>query len=379
MQESRRQHTVSKFYLKGFADNREQISRIALPGQPRITLSIRDASVIRDFYSVRLPSGERSDLFERAFSEIEEPASRVLDTILGGKWPLSRDEKERFGTWVAMQQLRGEEVRAGQNHMGAEVIRLLVGVSGKEALRRHIEKAEARRVGNEELDAEWQDITKSGGPSIAPNPTAHLRTVVGLTPGFAAYLRDSHWTLHKFSRRSLVTSDHPVSMDQAGRNPWEGIGLATADLFSLPLSRRVGLIIQPRRRFERFTVDTGSIPDFATDGTTAIANSINQQTVREARRYVYMHPVDGLDKRVQLPDPTTTSRIGANNIEGLISEEGLYAGSHSSPRSPRRPFDGQEKEKGVSLADLPWPIPGRIPIGLSQCVNEITRPRVAEK
>lgn len=90
VQETRRQHTVSKFYLKGFADEREQILRVALPGDPRVRLSIRDATVIKDFYSVELPGGERSDMFEKAFSEIEGPASQVLDAILGGKWGSSQ-------------------------------------------------------------------------------------------------------------------------------------------------------------------------------------------------------------------------------------------------------------------------------------------------
>jgi hypothetical protein len=49
MQETRRQHTVSKFYLKGFADDRDQISRITLPGEQRIKLSVNDATVIKDF------------------------------------------------------------------------------------------------------------------------------------------------------------------------------------------------------------------------------------------------------------------------------------------------------------------------------------------
>lgn len=362
MQQTRRQHTVSKFYLKGFADDRDQIARLTLPGQQRITLSIRDATVIKDFYSVRLPGDERSDIFEKVFSEIEGPASRVLDAVLGGKWPPSLEEKEHLGTWIALQQLRGEEVRASQNHVGSELIRLVVGTSGKEALRRHIEEAEGRSIGDDELDAEWQDLTKPGGPSIVPDPVEHIRTVVELTPGFAIYLRDCQWTIHRFRRRVLVTCDHPVSMDQADRGPWDGVGLATADLIALPLSRRVGLTIQPRRRFERLTRDTDSVPDFAVAGTTGSANSINQQTVREARRYVYLHPEDELDERILLPQPTLTSRMSATNIDGLISEEGLYsAAGNSSSSETRHPLMSPEAEReGVTLADVPWPIPGRI-------------------
>lgn len=186
-------------------------------------------------------------------------------------------------------------------------------------------------------------------------------------PGFAAYLRDSHWTLHRFRRRGLVTCDHPVSMDQADRGAWVGIGLATADVFCLPLSRRMFLTIQPRRRLEqpaserRLQLDADEVPDVVVDGTTASANSFNQQTARETRRYVYLHPDDELDEHVRLPEPTTTSRMSASNIDALISEEGLYSGAadSSAPSLPRTPDDDGVNE-GVTLADLPWPIPGRI-------------------
>ena len=359
MQETRRQHTVSKFYLRGFADEREQVARIALPGEPRVRLSIRDASVIKDFYSVELPGGERSDMFEKAFSEIEGPASRALDAIFGGTWPLSLEEKGNLGLWIALQQLRGEEVRASQSQIGADFIRLLVGVSGKQALRRHMEAAEGRVVGDEELDFEWRDITKPGGPTIMPNPIDHVRTVVELAPGLGGYLSESHWTLHRFRRRALVTCDHPVSMDKAGRGA-DGVGLATADIFTVALSRRLALTIQPRRRLERFTADTASVADFDVEGTTASANSINQQTVREARRYVYLHPEDDVDPRVQLPEPTTSSRMRGIGIDGLISEEGLGASDSQSPHPASFTGEGLESSDGVTLDDLPWPIPGRV-------------------
>jgi hypothetical protein len=360
VQETRRQHTVSRFYLKGFADDREQIARLALPGGERITLSIRDATVIKDFYSVELPNGERSDMFERMFADIEAPASRALDAVLGAEWPLQAQSKEDLGTWVALQHLRSEELRASQNHMGAEFIRLIVGVSGKAALRGHIEAAEGRSISDEELDLEWRDLTKPGGPTLRANPVEHIRTIMELLPGFAAYLRDSHWTLHKFRRRALVTCDHPVSMARANREPWEGIGLATADVFCISLSRHVGLTIQPRARLQEFTSDPGSVPDFLVEGTTASANSINQQTVRGARRYVYLHPEDQLDARIRLPQPTGTSRMVTSDIDGLISEEGLFpAASYSTPApQPPQPIDGGKG--GMTLSDLPWPIPGRV-------------------
>jgi hypothetical protein len=295
-------------------------------------------------------------MFEKLFAEIEGPASRALEAVLGGKWPLSAQQKEELGFWIALQQLRGEEVRASQNHMQGEFIRLLVGVSGKDALLSHIEQAEGRTISNEELDLEWQDLTKPAGPDLAPDPAEHVRLVVEVAPGFAAYLRDSHWMLHVFERKTLLTADHPVSMDERNRGPHDGVGLFTADMFALPLSRRMALTIQPRHSLRDFTPNPEQAPDFKIPGTAASANSFNQQTVREARRYVYLHPEDTLSDFIHLPEPVERSRMQASSIDNLISEDGLFP--KDGPTPPRSWANGEE---GTSLSDLPWPIPGRIP------------------
>jgi len=98
-----------------------------------------------------------------------------------------------------------------------------------------------------------------------------------------------------------------------------------------------------------------SVPDFQVDGTTASANAINQQTVSEARRYVYLHPDDVLSDRIRLPEPVARSRMSTSNIERLISEDGLFPAA--GPPPPRTlAGDGD----GVTLSDVPWPIPGRV-------------------
>ncbi|MEV6058312.1 DUF4238 domain-containing protein, partial [Streptomyces sp. NPDC052107] len=226
----RRQHTVSKFYLKGFADQSGGIRRVSLPGEPSIVLSIRDASVIKDFYTVTLPDGSLSDAFERAFGKIEGAAAEALSDILAGVWPIEGEAREAFATWVALQHLRSQDVRYSQGYMNAEMIRLIVGVSGKEALRSLIQNSESRPVSDEELDDEWRDITKPGGPDMAPSANQHVRLLSSLLPPTAAYLRDCHWTLFRFDRRSIATSDHPVTLVVAPDHPqWQGVGIATAE------------------------------------------------------------------------------------------------------------------------------------------------------
>lgn len=245
--------------------------------------------------------------------------------------------------------------------MNGEFIRLIVGTAGKEALRHHIERATGQSLPDEDLEREWLDLTKPGGPDLEPDPNAHLRTLMELWPGFSAYLAESHWTVIRLKRPALVTSDHPVTMAVGADYPkFYGVGIATADLFSLPITRSIGLNIQPRRRLLEYTENVDQVPDFDVKGTDEFADSMNQQTVGQARRYVYRHPDDDISTRVRLPEPTERSRMDTRGIDGLIAEDGLFAGATGPLPKPLRASD---EDEGVSLDDLPWPIPRRRSVG----------------
>lgn len=352
----RRQHTVSRFYLRGFATEADRIKRLELGTENAVHLTINDASVVKDFYSVRLPDGSISDVFEKQFSEIEGPASEALSKVLAGLHPIEGTERLALASWIALQHLRGEEIRASQTFMDGEIIRLVVGTAGKDALARHIENIAGEALSAEDLDREWSDLTKPGGPQMEPDVTEHMRVILDLWPGFTRYLCDGRWNVFDFARKFLVTSDHPVSLSvDPERDDAYGVGIGTADLFSIALSRKVGLTVQPPR-VSGDGPDMTGIPEVRRGGTTAVANALNQATVAGSRRYVYLHADDDLDPRIRVPEPTLPTRMQMTNTEHLIREEGLFqGGSQSGPHLPR----GSDDSRGFSLADLPWPIPRR--------------------
>ncbi|MBD2896226.1 hypothetical protein amrb99_51700 [Actinomadura sp. RB99] len=352
----RRQHVVSQFYLKGFANDSSRVARVTLPGDEQLILSTSDAGVIKDFYTITLPDGTRSDAFEHAFSEVEGVAAAALQAIKVGAWPLTSEHRVALSTWIALQHLRSEDIRANQGTMNAEIIRLIVGVSGKEALRQIIEKAENRSVSDEELDWEWEDFTKPGGPDLMPEPHEHLRLLTSLLPQTSEYLHDCHWTLYQFSRRVLVTSDHPVSLVVSPDYPaWRGVGLATADLFLVPLGRRLALTIQPRHRLP---AELGFASDFRYPGSTKLARSINQETALRAHRYIYHHPDDAPLDGLFVPEPES-HQPRVSNTDGFIHEKGLL---HSVTREAAKSAPTarpEDADRGMSIDDLAWPIPGR--------------------
>ncbi|UNM11258.1 DUF4238 domain-containing protein [Streptomyces formicae] len=342
--------------MNGFADGAGRIRRVSLPGGPSPVLSTGDASVIKDFYTVTLPDGSLSDFFEKAFSKIEGSASETLKLILSGTWPIQGEHRKSFAKWIALQHLRAEQIRQNQKNHNAEIIRLLIGASGKEALRSRIQEAEARLVSDEELDIEWRDLTKPGGPDMAADANDHIRLLTNLLPSTSAYLNDCQWTLYKFTRRSIITSDHPVSLAVAPGYPaWQGVGIFTADLFLVPLSRRCALTIQPKNL--RNGVE---IPDFTVSGSTKIARSINQETAIGARKCIYQHPEESPLQGIHLPQPVTRDRPSTSNIDGLIREEGLFSNiPKSTLRAMPEATPPGDRGNGMTIDNLPWPIPGR--------------------
>ncbi|MEU4806878.1 DUF4238 domain-containing protein [Actinosynnema sp. NPDC023587] len=357
----RRQHVVSKFYLKGFADEAGQLRRVYLPGDRSHLMAISDATVVKDFYTVTLPDDSESDMFERAFGGIEAAASEALRAAIGGVWPLQRDVRGGLASWLALQHLRGENIRASSEQQQALTIRLIVGVSGKQALRVLIERAEQRTLSDAELDWEWQDVTKPGGPDLKSNADAHLLLLMSLHDDMSRYLQDSHWTILRFKRRSLLTTDNPVVMavrpDDSGRN---GIGIFTADAFLAPLSRYAALMMQPRHKLP---IQGVFVPDFDESGSTTYAHWINQELVWHARRHIYMHPDDLLSDKIRLPQPDRRN-FDANIGGALISEGGLFHGlSEDQLKDMSEAMPPRRNEDGMTINDLEWPIPGRMTSG----------------
>lgn len=232
--------------------------------------------------------------------------------------------------------------------------RLVIGTSGKARLRKLIEEREGVDVGEDRLDAEWQELTQPGGPKIQADSRQHIQQIAELLPGTTRMFTDMQWSIDRFTRKSLLTCDHPVALlpdPEAER--WDGIGLATAAGFAIPLSRHVALVIS-----RPTTTSLGTaMPDMQIPGSTKLADSINQSVLTSARQRIYLHPDDGeLLERYQMPDERSRE-FGANAGAGLISEEGLFDALEPSPafETARAGDDG----RGVSISDIEWPIPGR--------------------
>jgi len=308
---------------------------------------------MRDFYSLEGINGELDDFFEHAFGEVEGEAApalrRALEPAEEGIWQLSKDDKAVLALWVALQYLRAESVRSAHTDMFALGIRLVVGSTGKEGLRRHIEVAESALISDARLDAEWADLTQPGGTRLRPDAHAHLASVSSLLSPTAGMLFDRQWSLDVLTRKRIVTSDHPVILLEGENSPeWEGVGLFTAAGIAVPMDRRHILVIGT----------SPDLPDLRVPGNAALANGVNARVIWNARRAVYHHPEDAAVVAAARLPPARPYEIEPDTGGDLVSEEGLFAGLSDEQLSALRTLPSTDRE-GFSLADVPWPIPGR--------------------
>jgi hypothetical protein len=351
---ARRHHQVSNFYLKGFGNERGQIVQTHLADQTQNIISTDNATVAKDFYTVALEDGEMSDAVEKYFGTIEGPAALALAAVLREKWPLDATERRDLARWIGLQMLRGNGTRESQNQATAQMIRVLVGISGKPALRSLIETAEGTPLSDEDLDAEWNDVTKDAGPDMVPDVLFHSRMIYRLLPVHQKLLTAGHWSLVRFSRKTLVTCDHPVAFySRPNPQSWESLALANAVGITVALSRNVGLQVN----FNDFS----GLSDALIPPTSNLALSFNQQTINNARRFIYHHPSDQIPTEVPLPAMRKVEIMPVDN--NFINEDGIFANVDDEARRALSTSHIPEGARGasMSLTDLGWPIENRLP------------------
>lgn len=372
---SRKHHTVPRFYLDRFADERNLLTQVWLPGEVRHSVSITKASVIRDFYSINLGTvdePELSDFWEKQFAEVETMAAEAFRAVVDDLvWPPSPEHRSAIALWAALQQLRSPAMRNQQQDHIASIIRMQTAVNGIEHLRKVIAEGLGREVGEAELEAEWEDLTKPGGPKMDLGAGHHIRLLRKLISPTAAMFAGSGWMLYRFRRRALLTSDTPVALlPHPDEHPMMGIGLGTAGAFLVPLSRRVGLFItQP------------GMPDMHLEGTTIIARSINTITANNARRAIFHHPADDPLLGINLHEPVV-NEVDDESMDEWVSREGWGAafgerGTTVDPADltdePNEPYEVTpladtrrtdfripDRSSGNELKHYEWPIPNRV-------------------
>jgi hypothetical protein len=110
---AQRHHYVPQFYLRGFADHREQV-RVYRRGseKPPFVASIKKAAVESGLYAIDHVDAADANELEQRLSYIEDKATGVPRLLVRGSQP-SIAQRADFAVFLGLQLMRTPESRKG--------------------------------------------------------------------------------------------------------------------------------------------------------------------------------------------------------------------------------------------------------------------------
>jgi Protein of unknown function (DUF4238) len=281
---------VNRSYLRRFADADGLLTRVQLPGDKRIPMSVTDATVVRNFYVVTLPDGTESDAAEDAFGILEAAAAEAIRSIVDHEtWPIPASARQDIAGWAALQYLRGPRVRQLGREIAEEFSGAGVSVGGSGG-QKIVLKMPAEGL---------RDLT---------GPVLQLQLIQRQLPAVARMLYERDWILTYYERKRLATSDTPVALLSAADHPdMLGVGIFNAGEIYVPLDRRVGLSM----------ARTGA-GDVRIPGVAKTALYSNNAIARNTRRYLFHHPADDPLSGLELPEPRARELAHPDTAGDLI-------------------------------------------------------------
>lgn len=306
MTAAKRHHTVPQFYLRGFA-NRDQIATVRLPGEHRFLQSVTTAASENRFHTV--PGHQDGpEVFEELLAEIEGETAPVFEAVASGTWPLGPADRMALAAFITLQAVRGPEQRRNMAHVAAQMIRLEIGYGGRAGVKKWVKRNHGISVTDEQAEELWQQATQPEGPPIRIPAIAHIEQIGKLVEELLPYISGRPWTLIRFDKRSLITSDTPVGLvPRPNAEPWSGVGFMTAWGITYPLTRKLGLLLSDPMVFIDHHVPVEDVRagkmDGEKKGTTELEKFFNGSTVGSASKFLYHHPQDERFVPTVLPEP----------------------------------------------------------------------------
>lgn len=298
MGHKRRHHTVPRHFLKGFADGWGRISLHRLGADP-VSVSIADALVRTNFYTVPDAAGNPSDVLEDLFGEVEAMCSGPIRRLAAGE-ELTTEERGNVASWLALQHLRGDDQRVMMSDVHEVVLKQLIHIGGRSGVAGVLEQEWGRPPTEDEVDEYWASV-RDNDWKLEPQVGDHLLVLRESILPAARMFAARPWMVVHFERKTLGTSDTPVVLvpDLTDTSMFSPVGFGTASMVTVALDRRTGLFMGAPTLDERGRVTVH------TPGNALMANTLNGLTGRHARTAVAHHPEDKPFEGVELPPART--------------------------------------------------------------------------
>lgn len=349
MSDRRRQrhHVVPRLHLRGFADPEGRIIQLDLDNGARREVSVTDAAVIKNFYTVVLPNGSATDAWERWLADVENEIAPALRRAVDmPTFQLDDGDRERLARWVALQYLRGPDHRRQMTEVAAITLQAQVGMGGLAYLRHAMSNGLGREVPMAEAERVWDDIHSPEGPRVIVEGEEHLHLLARAYDAATASIYNRSWCRIAYTRKRLTVSDVPVSLV-----PGEGFderGLGGAAAIAVPLDRKTLLWLK-RPDAESAEGDQELNP------AALFANIYNRVALTSAERFLYFHPSDD-----PLPRDASFPRARQRRIE-TIGTLDFANRDRSLIEVLQQIADHTGYPPNSLIPNYSWPIPGYQP------------------
>jgi len=195
---------------------------------------LRQAGVQRDFYRRRRPDGTYIQDVEETMGRLESEAIPII-RALGDRWPPERTARATLAQFLALQLVRSRGWRGWHDEfIGREV-------EGWRETREPVRPGGPAPSGAD-IEAVGEALLDDAG---------RLKKMLELVPKVATLLGHMHWTLLRFGRDRLATSDCPVvpwplagPAREPGPLPWSA-GIREMVEVRFAISPQLALLIRP--------------------------------------------------------------------------------------------------------------------------------------
>ncbi|MEW2006394.1 DUF4238 domain-containing protein [Microbacterium sp. NPDC079208] len=297
-------HFVPQSYLRRWAAAGEvRVVTIATGRRARGGVGV--TAMKRGFYAVNSYAQDPSAV-EKAFGSVEDPGKRVIDRIVNGKkgeaWPLSLDDRVALGAYIALQALRGPEQRRRMQSLQDDMVeretRLVEEYGAGKWFANH-----GMPLTDERARDAWDSEVGAGRSLVDIDALYHAQRIADGSDTAMNLFLSRYWRLVRFGTPSLITSDVPVSLNDAHdeRGEW---GFQNAPCISLPLSRTTALVlgaVYPSQSVGETEALLNGAFDSEVEGDDTWAKRLNARTIHNAEYELYFHPDDAALIPSELP------------------------------------------------------------------------------
>jgi hypothetical protein len=239
-------HYVSRFYLRGFADQNRRVAVLdRRSGRIKIT-SVKRAAAKEHFYTVETETGEQEFTVEAMLGWLENQIAPVLRNLLNGE-ALEAGEREVLLVFMTFQIMRGPDHRAVHSQLTDWWAKFQAASWPKdpEGMREVLREAS----GTEPTDDQVQDaLDWAAHPDkweVEPHQNESIKIMLDTAQELYPALASRHWNIVEVDDPLLVTSDRPVFhwSKPSPSDEFYGTGFANADEVRFPLDARRMLIL----------------------------------------------------------------------------------------------------------------------------------------